>query len=136
MTTAFEWQAQVRDYELDRQNIVNHATFVHYYEEARNEYVRAIGLDFSECVAAGFDFVIAGVEVKYRRPLMAQNKFYITVKIESYDEKRIHFAQEIYLQDGDQFISKATVRVACVDLKTKRACMPQMLQEILERVVG
>ena len=32
----FEWESQVRDYELDSFNMVNHATFINYFEQGRN----------------------------------------------------------------------------------------------------
>lgn len=130
----FKWQSQVRDYELDRQNIVNHATFINYIEEARNEYARAVGIDFSEFQKAGYDFVIAGLEIQYRYPLFAQDKFYITVEIESYDEKRLNFTQEVHRCSDDKLISKAVVHTACVDLKTGKSCFPDILKNIIIKI--
>ena len=126
----YQWHTQVRDYELDAGGGVNHATYIHYLEEGRNEYARSIGIDFTEFRKAGYEFVIAGLEIQYKKPLLAQNKFYVTAKIESYDEKRLNFEQEIYL-DNNVLVAKAMVRVACVELKTGKACMPDMLKNIV-----
>ena len=131
----YKWSGQVRDYELDGNGGVNHATYIHYLEEARNEYARSVmGMNFSEFKKAGYEFVIAGLEITYRKPLFAQDKFYVTAKLESYDDKRFNFEQEIYLESGNQLAAKAIVRVACVDMKSGKACMPEMLAVLIKIV--
>lgn len=135
MSEIFKWFNQVRSYELDRQNIVNHATIISYFEEARAEFAHSIGIDFNECVKAGFDFVLAGLEVQYRKPLFIQNKFYVTVKLDSFDDKRMHYSQEIYKEGSNKPASKAVIHLACVDVNTGRACMPDMLREILQKLI-
>jgi acyl-CoA thioester hydrolase len=127
--TLYKWDSQVRDYELDCQGVVNHATFVNYFEQCRNDYARSIGIDFHEYHLKGFDLVVAGIEIQYWRPLKIKDQFYVTAHILERTEKRVIFKQKIKSQQGDRLIATAKVSVACVDLKTGRACMPEFLVE-------
>lgn len=127
----YQWNSSVRDYELDSQGIVNHAIYVNYLEQARNDYVRSLGLDFKEYYKAGYQFVITAIEMEYRRPLKSKDEFYVTAKLTSFDDKRINFEQEIKLSATDKVVVKAAVHAACVDFKMEKACMPEMLQKFL-----
>ena len=135
MLEKFKWHAQVRDYELDGNGGVNHATYINYLEEARNEYARQIlKCDFQAFKKAGYEFVIAGLEIKYLRSLLAQDKFYIVVTVDSLDEKRQHYKQEMFMQADDSLVAKAMIHVACVDMKKERACNPGMLKTLFENI--
>lgn len=135
MSDLYKWYAQVRDYELDGNGGVNHATYINYLEEARNEYARDIlKCDFQAFKDAGYEFVIASLEIKYRLPLLAQDKFYVTIIIDSIDEKRQHYKQAIYMQSDDSLVASAMIHVACVDMKTERACNPDILKNLFIRL--
>jgi len=123
----FKWENIVRDYELDSFGIVNHAVYVNYFEQSRNDYARLIGIDLFACLEAGFVLVIAGINIQYKLPLRAQDKFYIIVDILSYDKKRIYFGQEIRFSKNNKLIAKAEVAVACINQKTRRSEIPELL---------
>ena len=130
----FIWQSTVRDYELDSQGIVNNATYVNYFEQCRNDYARALGIDVQEYFQAGYNLIVAGIEVQYRFPLSASEKFYVTANISQHNEKRIYFEQEIRRETDDKLIATAIVTTACVDHKTGKSCMPTMLKEKLPTI--
>lgn len=132
----FKWESKVRDYELDSQGVVNHSTYLNYLEQTRSEYAHALGIDFIEYYKAGYLFVVAGLEIEYHRSLVFGNEFYVTVYTKSFNEKRMDFAQEVRRKSDDKLMVSATVHVACMDVKTKKSCMPEMLSKILQTVVS
>ena len=77
----YTWHSKVRDYELDALGIVNHATYINYMEQCRNDYARDLGVDFIEYYHAGYSFVVAGIDIQYRSPLTAKEEFYVTVEL-------------------------------------------------------
>lgn len=129
----YRWDSTVRDYELDAQGIVNNATYVNYFEQCRNDYARALGIDFHEYHKAGYDLVVAGIEVQYRAPLRAQDEFYVTAKLAQITDKRVIFEQEIKNKKDDRLVAKALVTTACIDNKTGKSCMPTELTEKLPK---
>jgi acyl-CoA thioester hydrolase len=128
------WKQTVRDYELDIQGIVNNATYINYFEQCRNDYARANDIDFIAYHKAGYNLVVAGIEVKYRYPLTAENQFYVTCELSRFDHRRIYFEQAIHLQDNDRLIATAIVTAACVDIKSGRSCMPDVLKDTLNKI--
>lgn len=132
--TIFTWEATVRDYELDSQGIVNNATYINYFEQCRNDYARANGIDFIAYHKAGFNLVVAGIDVKYRYPLMAENQFYVTCELDNFNEKRFNFKQAIHLKDNDKLVAQAMIATACVDIKTGKTCLPDMLNDVLKKL--
>ncbi|MSP52619.1 MAG: acyl-CoA thioesterase, partial [Gammaproteobacteria bacterium] len=102
-------------------------------EQTRSEYATSLGIDFVEYYKAGYQFVIAGLEIEYRKPLGYKTEFYITVFTKSFDKNRMDFSQEIRRKSDDKLMATAMVHVACIDIKTRKSCMPDMLSQILEK---
>jgi len=69
----------VRDYECDIQGIVNNANYQHYLEHARHEYIKTLGLNFTELHEQGVDMVVAKLEMAFKTPLKSNDKFFVTV---------------------------------------------------------
>lgn len=128
----YRWESTVRDYELDSQGIVNNATYINYLEQCRNNYARSLNIDFVEYHKAGYIFVVAGIEIQYRKSLKANETFSVTATLAGYDEKRIYFNQEIIKLPDNSIAAKASVHVACLDYKLGKAVMPSMLREVLD----
>ena len=129
---SYQWESIVRDYELDSQGIVNNATYINYLEQCRNDFARSLNIDFAEYHKTGYLFVVAGIEIQYRKSLKANEKFCVTATISGYDEKRIYFNQEIIKSDDQSVAAKASVHVACLDYRIGKAVMPAMLTEVLD----
>ena len=56
---------RVRTYELDSFGHVNNAVYLQYFEEARSEYLRQLGLSFDDFARTGTQFVITEARVRY-----------------------------------------------------------------------
>lgn len=127
----FTWESKVRDYELDSLGIVNNATFINYLEQCRVDYARSLGIDFIAYHHAGYDLVVAAIDIQYLRSLQDKNEFYVTAELIKFNDKRLYFQQEITLKHNEKLATKAVVQIACVDRKTGRACMPDRLKNSL-----
>ena len=57
----------VRWYECDTYGHVNNAVYLHYLEFARENYMRDLGISFSDMRASGIGLVVARVSIDYRR---------------------------------------------------------------------
>lgn len=95
MTFRFETPFTVRDYELDVQGVVNNAVYQNYFEHARHEFLRHIGLNFVELHNKGYDAVVHKIEIQYKRALLANNDFMVKVAVEQEGPLRFIFHQEI-----------------------------------------
>lgn len=68
-TYAFAHRIRVRFAETDAMGIVHHANYLLYLEEARVEYLRALGRPYTELRREGIDHAVLECFVQYRSPL-------------------------------------------------------------------
>lgn len=67
----------VRWHECDTYGHVNNAVYLHYLETARHEYLKELGLSFSELRAAGVGLWVARVSIDYRSPAVPDEELRI-----------------------------------------------------------
>ena len=95
----FILEMEVRDYELDCEQIVNNANYLHYMEHTRHKFCVHAGLPFIEMHKAGIDAVARKIEIEYFVPLMSGDSFLSCLKIERKGPRYI-FHQDIIKKDG------------------------------------
>lgn len=126
---------KVRDYEIDMQGIVHHSVYINYLEHCRNTYVSTLGIDVHKYHELGYDLVIVHISQDYKSPLRPNDEFYVTAKMSRDGKLRIVFDQEIRRVVDDILVLKANVVSVCLNTKTGRPCMPDMLEGILTKCV-
>lgn len=104
---------RVRDYECDLQGIVNNANYQHYLEHARHEYIRTLGISFSDLHDQGIDFVVARIEMAFKAPLRSKDDFYVTVEMKK-EGIRWVFYQNIHRSSDQARVVKARVDSVCL----------------------
>ena len=105
----FKLEFQVRDYECDMQGHVNHAVYLNYLEHCRHEFIKTLGLDFSELVRRGISLVVIRAEVDYKYSLRSGDRFMVGVSIERVSPLRYRFIQDIYLLPQNKLVLRARV---------------------------
>lgn len=129
----FSWESEVRDYECDMQGIVNNAVYQNYLEHARHQYLKTIGIDFSEVTERGIYFIVTRIEIDYKFPLRAGNRFSVTASIERVTRVRFAFVQEITCLDNDKLCIKARVMAAAMN-REGRPIYPRELEKLVPEV--
>ncbi|MDP4276688.1 MAG: acyl-CoA thioesterase [Bacteroidota bacterium] len=104
---------KVRDYECDLQGIVNNANYQHYLEHARHEFIRTIGLSFSGMHDQGIDFVVARIEMAFKKPLKSGDEFSVSVVMKK-EGIRWVFYENIFREPDQVIAVKAKVDSVCL----------------------
>ncbi len=117
---------QVRDYECDMQGHVNNSVYLNYLEHCRHEFIKTLGLDFSELVQRGISLVVIRSEVDYKYSLQSGDKFEVGVILERVSPLRYRFVQDIYLLPERTLVLKARV----VGTGVSATGRPQLPKEI------
>lgn len=116
-------QVRVRYGETDQMGFLYHAHYVAYYDVARTEMLRSIGLSNVELEANGYMLPVLEVNVNYKNPAHYDDLLTVRVSLLEMPRVKMTFHYEIFRPDGD-LINKATVTLAFMDSSTKRACRP------------
>jgi acyl-CoA thioester hydrolase len=69
-------ERRVRFHETDAMGVVHHATYLLYLEDARVDYLRALGKPYSALRDVDrLEFAVIGIDLRYRAPLQFDEVF-------------------------------------------------------------
>lgn len=105
----FDFEMDVRDYELDTQGVVNNSVYQNYLEHARHQFLKKIGINFNGLHANGVDAVVHKIELEYKRPLMGDDSFVVRSRIHQKGHVRFVFDQDIYRLPDWELLLKGVV---------------------------
>ena len=96
----FIMDMEVLDYELDCEQIVNNANYLHYMEHTRHKFCMDAGLSFIEMHNQGIDAVVRKIEVEYKTSLRGGDSFISCLRLERRGPRFI-FHQDIIKSNGE-----------------------------------
>lgn len=108
----FTYEMEVRDYELDCEQIVNNANYLHYMEHTRHKFCERAGVPFIELHGQGIDAVVRKIEIEYLSSLRSGDRFLSCLNLERRGPRFV-FSQEIFRLSGESVIR---AEVTCVVL--------------------
>jgi acyl-CoA thioester hydrolase len=121
----FAHRLRVRFSETDAMGIVHHSRYLPYLEEARVEYLRALGHPYTEMRAEGVDYAVLEAFVQYRQPLRFDDE--VTVHLVLGATSRATFQMGYLLTvDGEVRATAVTVH-GCVNSDGRPVRMPAWL---------
>ncbi len=140
----FSFQVRVYYEDTDAGGIVYYANYLKFFERARTEWFRELGVDQAQLLAQNIAFVVRHVEMDNRRAAKFNQLLTITSRISQLKKASLIFQQTLTLADGlahgidnlaEQTICTAQFKVACIDnQKMKPIPIPLNIIEVLEVV--
>ena len=128
----FIMDMEVRDYELDCEQIVNNANYLHYMEHTRHKFCADAGVSFNAMHDAGYDAVVRKIEIEYIRSLRGGESFMSCLWLER-TGARFVFHQDIVRENGDMAASGVVTVVVIKDGKLTRGDeMARVLQRYMK----
>lgn len=115
----FVMDMEVRDYELDCEQIVNNANYLHYMEHTRHKFCSDAGLSFIEMHNHGMDAVVRKIEIEYKTSLRGGESFLSCLRLERRGARFI-FHQDIIKPNGEMVIEAVVTVVVIKDGKLSR----------------
>ena len=125
----FYLEKRIYYHDTDAGGVVYYASYLEYFEEARTEHMRNIGIDVAEYAGKGSLFAVVHLEVDYKYPARYGDVIKVSAQIEKIGNASIHFAQEV--KRGDTLLIKAQVVLACIDSNMKARRLPDEMRQRL-----
>ena len=108
MEYQYELTLKVRDYECDLQGIVNNASYQHYLEHARHEFLLSLGISFAKLHEQGIDPVVARINMAFKTPLKSGDQYTCCLNLKKEGIKYV-FYQDIFRTADRKLVVKAVV---------------------------
>ena len=128
--------------DTDAGSIVYYANYLKFFERARSEWLRHLGIEQGILLANdGCMFVVSEAAAKYHRPARIDDLLNITVHIKQIGQASITLMQTAWIQAKQDTASvpimacQGTVRLACVrQMDMRPSKIPQRISELLADV--
>src|SRR6516164_3066696 len=121
-----ETTIRVRYAETDRMGLLHHANYLVYFEQARTELLRSMGLTYRDIEDQGFLLVLTKVEIRYKRPAYYDDLLTVRTIVERTTAVRIDHRYEV-LRDGE-LVAEGATTLACVDREGRPQALPAALR--------
>ena len=109
----FATEVRVRYADTDAAGVCYYANYLAFFEVARVELLRRLGLPIREAEARGFVFPCVEAHVRYHRPAFLDDL--LTVELWTTQVRRSSFAFGYRVTRGDELIATGETRHAAVD---------------------
>ena len=131
MSTVFEHPIRVYWEDTDAGGIVFYANYLKFFERARTEWLRALGVGQQALrQETGGMFVVSETSIKYHRPAQLDDLLRVTAQLAEPGRASLVIAQQAWR--GETLLCEGTIRIGWVDAASmKPARIPS---SVLERL--
>ena len=121
--------------DTDAGGIVFYANYLKFFERARTEWLRSLGLQQSELRATtGGFFVVGETSVRYLRPARLDDELLVSARLEERGRASLIIAQQATMKQDGVLLCEGTIRIGWVDAASLRpARIPPIILEALEQ---
>jgi len=99
----------VRYAETDQMGIVHHSVYAVWFEAARTEFGKAIGVSYSECERSGVMLPLISLECNFKKPACYGDTVTIVAFVEKMTRVRIKVAYQVLnKENGDLLATGST----------------------------
>ena len=129
----FEVQIRVRYAETDQMGYVYYGNFAAYYEVARTEAFRSLGIHYKQMEKDGVMMPVLEMRTKYMRPARYDDLLTIKMMLRNKPSgTRILFEYEVF-NEGKELLNVGETTMVFVDMKSGRPiAIPQEILSKLE----
>ena len=115
---------RVRYAETDKMGIAHHSSYLLWFEMARIELMRSIGLSYAQIEKDGYLMPVLEMHVKYKRAVTFDQLLHITASIEQKPKARLTY--NYIILDGENVICEAHSIHGYMNLKNKAIKPPRV----------
>lgn len=124
---------RVRYGETDPMKYVYYGNYAEYFEVARVELFRSLGMSYDEIEKRGIFLPVSEYKIKYLKPALYDQLLEIRTYIRKIPGIRIEFDYEIYNEDNVK-ITEASTTLFFLDSETNKIVKcPDYLMELIEK---
>ncbi len=108
--------------ETDKMGYVYYGHYLAYFEAARTEMIRSVGISYRELEEKGFMLPVTESQIKYKAPLFYDDL--VTIKVHLYEIPSVKLKTwyEIYTERQEEPHAEGKVILCFVDEETRKPC--------------
>lgn len=123
---------KVRYAETDQMGVVHHGNYAQYFEIARLEWLKAIGVSYKKMEETGVMLPVYELQTKFLKPAVFEDELKIEVKLKELPSVKITFEYVIYNQNKELLTTGATTLVFMDAISKKPIRCPKYILDKLK----
>lgn len=128
-----EYIFRVKYYETDKMQYVHHSNYAKYFETARIEWLRAIGISYKNMEDEGVMLPVVNLNTNFKKPAKYDDELTITTTLKQTPDVKIIFIYKVHNQDNELLTTGETTLVFVDSVKNKPIrCPKPILDKILQ----
>jgi len=131
---SFEFPVRVYWEDTDAGGIVFYANYLKFFERARTEWLRSLGIHQSTLrEETGGMFVVSETAVRYLRSARLDDELIVTARLQDGGRASMVIAQQARLKSDGTLLAEGTIRIGWVEAATlKPARIPSSILDALK----
>jgi len=113
--------------ETDKGGVVHHSVYPVWFEMGRTELLRANGLAYRDLEKAGVFFVVARLQIKYRRPAQYDEKLELETTCSLVTAGKVEHTYKLTRGRDGLILAEAGSVLACVNPEGKLQRVPEFM---------
>jgi acyl-CoA thioester hydrolase len=132
---AFVWPVRVYWEDTDAGGIVFYANYLKFFERARTEWLRALGIEQRHLrETTGGMFVVGETSLRYLLPARLDDELLVSACLEASGRASLLITQQARRRHGDGLLCEGSIRIGWVDAASLRpARIPALILEALKQ---
>lgn len=128
----FEHTMAIRVYyaDTDAIGIVYHANYLRYFEMARTESLRKLGIELLSLLAQyGVQFAVVTANLTYHKSAKLDDQLFVVSTISNIGRASVTYKQDIYLTDKQgHLLCSAEIKLVSIDQNMRPCALPDALK--------
>lgn len=113
--------------ETDKGGVVHHSVYPVWFEMGRTELLRANGVAYKDLEAAGVFFVVAQLNIKFRRPAQYDQKLELETTCSTVSAAKVEHIYKLSRCCNGLILAEAGSVLACVNKEGKVRRVPEFM---------
>ena len=119
--------------DTDKMGFVYHANYFRWFESARSEMFRYLGMPYKSIESRGFFLPLSEIYCKFNSPSQYDDILLIETSLNTSIKASMQFNYQIFSEDGSKLLAEGYTKHACVDTNSRVVRPPKFLMEVIEK---
>lgn len=122
--------------DTDQMGFMHHSNYLSYYESARWELFRKLGIPYSELEKEDLILPVVKASLKYLKAALYDQEIKVLTILTSFKGPRLVFEYRMF-NENQELINEGLITVGCVRKSTGKACSPpESLNNVLTKLLN
>lgn len=122
--------------DTDQMGVVNHATALRWFEQARAEWLRRLGHTYRQMEVDGMMLPVYELAVKYHKPALYDQLLRLDAELELPGQVRVVFHYRVIRAEDHELLLTGTTRHAVVSKEGRPRRLSDEMRALLERGIA